>query len=73
MDKACGLHCTKINNIGVKIGKDVKIITKFNIIRLHISVKSLIIGFFSENIFFILNNLSMNIILIKFSIDYFIC
>lgn len=23
MEKVCGLHCTKINNIGVKFGKDV--------------------------------------------------
>ena len=23
MEKACGLHCTKINNIGVKFGNDV--------------------------------------------------
>ena len=23
MEKACGLHCTKINNIGVKIGNEV--------------------------------------------------
>ena len=37
MEKACGLHCTKINNIGVKILKDVSI-------HIHCGELSVIIG-----------------------------
>ena len=42
MDKACGLHCTKINNIGVKIGKDV--ILKDVSIHIHCGELTVIIG-----------------------------
>ena len=42
MEKACGLHCTKINNIGVKIGKDV--ILKDVNIHIHCGELTVIIG-----------------------------
>lgn len=42
MEKACGLHCTKINNIGVKIGKDV-ILKNVNI-HIHCGELTVIIG-----------------------------
>ncbi len=42
MEKACGLHCTKINNIGVKIGNDV--ILKDVSIHIHCGELSVIIG-----------------------------
>ena len=42
MEKACGLHCTKINNIGVKIGKDV--ILKDVNIHVHCGELTVIIG-----------------------------
>lgn len=40
--KACGLHCTKINNISVKFGKDV-IIKNINI-HIHCGELTIIIG-----------------------------
>lgn len=42
MEKACGLHCTKINNIGVKIGKDV--ILKDVNIHIHCGELTVIVG-----------------------------
>ena len=42
MGKACGLHCTKINNISVKIGKDV--ILKDVNIHIHCGELTVIIG-----------------------------
>ena len=42
MEKACGLHCTKINNIVVKIGKDV--ILKDVNIHIHCGELTVIIG-----------------------------
>ena len=42
MEKACGLHCTKINNIGVKIGKD-EILKDVNI-HIHCGELTVIIG-----------------------------
>lgn len=42
MEKACGLHCIKINNIGVKIGNDV--ILKDVSIHIHCGELSVIIG-----------------------------
>ena len=42
MEKACGLHCTKINNIGVKFGKDV-ILKNVNI-HVHCGELTVIIG-----------------------------
>lgn len=42
MEKACGLHCTKINNIGVKFGKDV--ILKDVNIHVHCGQLTIIIG-----------------------------
>ena len=42
MEKACGLHCTKINNIIVKIGKDV--ILKDVNIHIHCGELTVIIG-----------------------------
>ena len=42
MEKACGLHCTKINNIGVKIGNDV--ILKDVNIHIHCGELTVIIG-----------------------------
>ena len=42
MEKACGLHCTKINNISVKIGKDV--ILKNVSIHIHCGELTVIIG-----------------------------
>ena len=42
MEKACGLHCTKINNIGVKIGNDV--ILKDVSIHIHCGELTVIIG-----------------------------
>lgn len=42
MEKACGLHCTKINNISVKIGKDV--ILKDVNIHIHCGELTVIIG-----------------------------
>ena len=42
MEKACGLHCTKINNISVKIGKDV--ILKDVNIHIHCGKITVIIG-----------------------------
>lgn len=42
MEKACGLHCTKINNINVKFGKDV-ILKNINI-HIHCGELTVIIG-----------------------------
>ena len=42
MEKACGLHCTKINNISVKIGSDV--ILKDVSIHIHCGELTVIIG-----------------------------
>lgn len=42
MEKACGLHCTKINNIGVKIENDV--ILKDVSIHIHCGELTVIIG-----------------------------
>ena len=42
MEKACGLHCTKINNIGVKIGDEV--ILKDVSIHIHCGELTVIIG-----------------------------
>ena len=42
MEKACGLHCTKINNIGVKMGNDV--ILKDVSIHIHCGELTVIIG-----------------------------
>ena len=42
MDKACGLHCIKINNIGVKFGKEV-ILKDINI-HVHCGELTIIIG-----------------------------
>ena len=42
VEKACGLHCTKINNISVKIGKDV--ILKDVNIHIHCGELTVIIG-----------------------------
>ena len=42
MEKACGLHCTKINNISVKMGKDV--ILKDVNIHIHCGELTVIIG-----------------------------
>ncbi len=42
MEKACGLHCTKINHIGVKFGKDV-ILKDINI-HVHCGELTVIIG-----------------------------
>ena len=42
MEKACGLHCTKINNISVKFGKDV-ILKNVNI-HVHCGQLTVIIG-----------------------------
>ncbi len=42
MEKACGLHCTKINNIGVKFGEDV--ILKDVNIHIHCGELTVIIG-----------------------------
>ena len=42
MEKACGLHCTKINNISVKIGKDV--ILKDVNIHIHCGELTVVIG-----------------------------
>lgn len=42
MEKVCGLHCTKINNIGVKLGKDV-ILKNVNI-HVHCGELAVIIG-----------------------------
>lgn len=42
MEKACGLHCTKINNIGVKIGND-EILRNVNI-HIHCGELTVIIG-----------------------------
>ena len=42
MEKACGLHCTKINNINVKFGKDV-ILKNVNI-HVHCGELTVIIG-----------------------------
>lgn len=42
MEKACGLHCTKINNIGVKFGKEV-ILKNVNI-HVHCGELTVIIG-----------------------------
>ncbi len=42
MEKACGLHCTKINNIGVKIGND-EILKNVNI-HIHCGELTVIIG-----------------------------
>ena len=42
MEKACGLHCTKINHISVKIGKDV-ILNDINI-HVHCGELTVIIG-----------------------------
>ena len=42
MEKACGLHCTKINNIGVKFGNDV-ILKDINI-HIHCGELTVIIG-----------------------------
>ena len=42
MEKACGLHCTKINNIGVKIGNEV-ILKDINI-HIHCGELTVIIG-----------------------------
>ena len=42
MEKACGLHCTKINNIGVKFGKEV--ILKDVNIHVHCGQLTVIIG-----------------------------
>ena len=42
MEKACGLHCTKINNIGVKIGNEV--ILKNVSIHIHCGELTVIIG-----------------------------
>ena len=42
MEKACGLHCTKINNISVKIVKDV--ILKDVNIHIHCGELTVIIG-----------------------------
>ena len=42
MEKACGLHCTKINNIGVKIGNEV--ILKDVNIHIHCGELTVIIG-----------------------------
>lgn len=42
MEKACGLHCTKINNIGVKFGKEV-ILKNINI-HVHCGELTVIIG-----------------------------
>lgn len=42
MEKACGLHCTKINNISVKIGKEV--ILKDVNIHIHCGELTVIIG-----------------------------
>ena len=42
MEKACGLHCTKINNIGVKFGNDV-ILKNINI-HIHCGELTVIIG-----------------------------
>lgn len=42
MEKACGLHCTKINNIGVKFGKDV--ILKDVNIHVHCGELTVVIG-----------------------------
>ena len=42
MEKVCGLHCTKINNIGVKFGKDV-ILKNVNI-HVHCGELAVIIG-----------------------------
>ena len=42
MEKACGLHCTKINNIGVKIGDDE--ILKDVSIHIHCGELTVIIG-----------------------------
>lgn len=42
MEKACGLHCTKINHIGVKFGKDV-ILKDINI-HIHCGELTVIIG-----------------------------
>ena len=42
MEKACGLHCTKINNISVKFGKDV-ILKNVNI-HVHCGELTVIIG-----------------------------
>ncbi len=42
MEKACGLHCTKINHIGVKFGKDV--ILKDVNIHVHCGQLTIIIG-----------------------------
>ena len=42
MEKACGLHCTKINHIGVKFGKDV-ILKDINI-HIHCGGLTVIIG-----------------------------
>lgn len=42
MEKACGLHCTKINNIGVKIGNEV--ILKDVSIHIHCGELTVIIG-----------------------------
>lgn len=42
MDRACGLHCTQINNIGVKIGND-EILKNVNI-HIHCGELTVIIG-----------------------------
>ena len=42
MEKACGLHCTKINNIGVKIGNE-EILKNVNI-HIHCGELTVIIG-----------------------------
>ena len=42
MEKACGLHCTKINNISVKIGKQ-EILKNVNI-HIHCGELTVIIG-----------------------------
>ena len=42
LEKACGLHCTKINNIGVKIGNEV--ILKNVSIHIHCGELTVIIG-----------------------------
>ena len=42
MEKACGLHCTKVNNISVKFGKD-EILKDVNI-HIHCGELTVIIG-----------------------------
>ena len=42
MEKACGLHCIKINNIGVKFGKEIAL--KNVNIHIHCGELTVIIG-----------------------------